>query len=110
MGMIYINSFDSPKGIMIAMCDEELMGRLLREGKVEINLRDYGAFYRGRLVTEEAAAKEISGRVYSANVVGERSVGLLVKAGLVREGDIRRVEGVPYVHLFIVDKGGSAGE
>ena len=100
--MIYLNRFDTAKGVMLAMCDEELMGSLLREGKLEINLRDYGGFYRGDLVTEEEALKRIDGRVYSANVVGDRSVGLLIKKGIVKESEVRRVQGVMFVHLFRV--------
>jgi hypothetical protein len=102
--MIYFNKFETPKGIMLAMCDEDLMGRLLREGKVEINLRDYGGFYKGDLISEEEAARRINGRVYSANVVGNKSVGVLVKKGIIKDGEAKTVDGIMYVHLFKVDK------
>lgn len=85
---------------MLAMCDEEVMGRLLKEGKVEINLRDYGGFYKGELISEEEALRQIDRKVYSANVVGDRAVGLLIKKGIVREEEIRTVQGIRYVHLF----------
>ena len=102
--MIYVNKFDSPKGVMIAMCDEEILGRVLKEGKVELDLKQYGGFYKGTLASEAEAAKFIDHGVYSANVVGERSVKLFIDAGLVRPEEVRRVQGVPVVHLFKVEK------
>ncbi len=102
--MIYFNKFDTAKGRMIAMCDEELMGKVLKEGKLEIDLKQYGGFYKGDLVTEDDAKAQIDKSVYSANVVGERSVKLLVDAGLVKASDIKTVQGVKFVHLFRIDK------
>ena len=102
--MIYLNKFDSPKGIMLAMCDEELMGRVLTEGKVEIDLEKYGAFYKGDLISEEEASDLVTEKVYSANVVGERSVSIFVRKGIVKQDEVRTVQGVKFLHLFKVDK------
>ncbi len=102
--MIYFNRFDSPKGIMVAMCDEELMGRVLREGKIEMNLERYGGFYKGDLISEEDARKRIDGKVYSANVVGSRSVGILIGLGIVKENEVKTIQGVRVVHMFRVEK------
>ena len=100
MFLIYLNKFETAKGLMLAMCDEELMGKVLKEGKTEIDLERYGAFYRGKLVSEEEAKKELAGKVYSANVVGDRSVGLLIEKGIVKKEEVRRVQNVAFVHLF----------
>lgn len=102
--MIYLNKFDSPKGIMVAMCDEELIGRVLKEGNREIDLKRYGGFYKGELMTEDDARKIINSSVYSANVIGERSVKILMDAGLVKPLEVKSVQGVPVVHLFKVEK------
>jgi hypothetical protein len=100
--MIYLNKFDTPKGMMVAMCDEELMGRVLKEGRIEIDLKRYGGFYKGELVSEAEASSIISKNVYSANVVGDRSVGILIAKGIVNDNEVRNVEGVKFVHLFKV--------
>ena len=76
--MIYFNKFDTAKGRMVALCDEELMGRHLKEGKFEIDLRQYGGFYKGVLMREEDARSQIDHKVYSANVVGDRSVNVSI--------------------------------
>lgn len=102
--MIYFNKFDTAKGKVIAMCDEELMGMVFREGKLEIDLKQYGGFYRGTLITEDDARAQLDRSVYSANVVGSRSVKLLIDAKLVKKKDVKTVQGVMFVHLFRIDK------
>src|SRR5271157_2191168 len=102
--MIYFNKFDTAKGKMIAMCDEELMGQVFKEGNLEIDLKQYGGFYKGDLITEEDAKAQIDQTVYSANVVGTRSVKLLIEAKLIKEKDVKTVHGVKFVYLFRVVK------
>ncbi len=102
--MIYFNKFDTAKGRIVAMCDEELMGKVFKDGKVELDLKTYGGFYKGELISEEKAKSQIDDSVYSANVVGERSVKLLMDANLVTESEVKTVQGVRFVHLFRVDK------
>jgi len=102
--MIYFNKFDTAKGKMIAMCDEELIGKVFKEGKIELDLKQYGGFYKGDLITEEDAKAQLDHKVYSANVVGERSVKLLLDAKLVSESDVKTVQGVRFVYLFKIDK------
>jgi hypothetical protein len=105
LSLIYLNKFESPKGIMVAMCDEDVMGRVLREGRIEINLKQYGGFYKGELMSEEQVKYALKdGSIYSANVVGNRSVGILIELGVVKEDEVRTIEGVRYVHIFRVMK------
>jgi hypothetical protein len=99
--MIYFKSYLTEHGSVVAMCDEELMGRVLRSGKLVLDLERYASFYKGELLAEAEAAGRISSeRIYSANIVGERSVGIMVKFGLVAPDDVRLVENVPFVQLF----------
>lgn len=101
--MIYFNSYATDHGSVVAMCDEELIGRVLREGKLVVDLDRYAPFYKGELLGEAEAAGRISSeRMYSANIVGERSVGIVVKFGLVDAGSVRRVEGVPFVQVYVI--------
>ncbi len=101
--MIYFKSYLTEQGSVVAMCDEELIGRVLRSGKLVLDLDRYASFYKGELLSEEEAAGRLSGeRIYSANIVGERSVGIVVKSGLVGADDVKAVEGVPFVQLYAI--------
>ncbi len=99
--MIYIKVHPTEEGEIIAMCDSELLGKVYTEGKQELDLSTYSGFYKGELVSEEAAAATPAlGIFYTANIVGKRSVEILIKKGLAKKSDLKKVRGVPYLHLF----------
>ncbi len=101
MDKVYFKSYATEKGMMIAMCDSELLGKTFTEGKKELDLERYADFYKGELMTEkmamELAAKD---EIYSANVVGERSVEAFIKAGVITKADVMKIAGIPIVHLY----------
>ncbi|MDE1873744.1 MAG: DUF424 domain-containing protein [Candidatus Micrarchaeota archaeon] len=102
--MIFVKKHAAEQGLIIAMCDEELMGRVLEEGKLFIDLDRYSEFYRGELVSEEKAKAMVDGvELYSANIVGERSVAVMMNKGIVGKEDVKKVGRVPFVQVFKVD-------
>jgi hypothetical protein len=102
--MIYLKVHDTEKGRMIAMCDEELLGKVFKEGKLELNLDTYSEFYKGDLLREEEASTFINvDELHTANIVGKRSVGIVIKKGLVRNGQVAKISGVPFVHIYSID-------
>lgn len=99
--MIYFKSYGTEHGAVLAMCDEELIGRVLKRDKLVLDLDRYASFYKGELLSEEEAAARLAGeRIYSANVVGERSIRIVVDCGLAEPSDVTSAEGVPFVQLF----------
>lgn len=102
--MIYLKEHAAEKGEIIAMCDKELIGKVLSEGKVRLDLEKYASFYKGELVSEKDAAKMLSEvEIHSANIVGKRSVEVAAKIGLIGKADVRKVKNVPFVNIFKVD-------
>ena len=102
--MIFVKKHAAEQGTILAMCDEELIGKVLREGKMFLDLDKYADFYRGSLVSEEDALGSVEkDEICSANAVGERSVAVLMKKGVIKSGDIKRVKKVPLVQIFKVD-------
>ena len=101
MDKVYFKSYPTEKGMMIAMCDSELLGKTFTEGKKEIDLERYADFYKGELMTTKAAV-ELAGKdvIFSANVVGERSVNAFIKMGLVSKAEVMTIAGIPIVHLY----------
>ena len=52
--MIYIKIHETEHGAKIlAMCDKSLIGKVLEEGNVYIDLKLYSDFYTGELIDEE---------------------------------------------------------
>ena len=100
--MIYFKRYKTEHGDIIAMCDEELIGKIIKDGKIEIDLDKYSSFYKGELLKEEDV-EALIGDIYSANIVGERSTKIIIKRGLASENDVRKVNGIPFVQLFKID-------
>ena len=100
--MIYIKKHPTDNGEMVAMCDEELLGKIFTEGKIELDLEKYSEFYRGELMDEEKAKKYVGYSLYTANIVGKRSVAIVIEKGLVSEDSVRRIAGVEVVQIFMI--------
>jgi hypothetical protein len=96
-----VKVYSTEHGNVVAMCDNELIGNIYAEGRMELNLKDYAEFYKGELVDESEAEDGVKGElIYSANVIGERSVGIFVKNGMAGEENIRRIRGIPFIQIY----------
>ncbi len=99
--MIYIKIHDTENGKILAMCDEELLGKVLSEGKRELDLNKYSSFYKGELVDEQEAKERIEDiEIYSANAVGQNSVNVLKSRMDISEGEVKIIEGIPFVQIY----------
>jgi hypothetical protein len=98
--MIYFKGHETDKGTIIAMCDEELLGRVLKEGKRELDLEKYSGFYNEELITEQEAKSRIKDDLYTANVVGKRSVQIFIEKGLAQKSDVMTIQKVPFIQIF----------
>jgi hypothetical protein len=101
--MIFVKKHATEQGPIVAMCDEELLGKVLKQGKLLIDLEKYAEFYKGDLLSEEEAWGHVrEDEIYSANVVGERSVAIMVRKGIVQKDEIKKVGKVPFVQVYNV--------
>lgn len=101
---VYFKSYSTEKGIMIAMCDKELLGKVLTEGKVELDLERYAAFYKGELISQEDAVEKLKEDrvIYSANIVGKASVDAFIKAGIIARPSVKTINKVPFLQVYNV--------
>ncbi len=103
--MIFLKIHKSDNGDMVAMCDESLIGEVLSEGAIEINIRDYSEFYKGELVSKEGVADVIdANRVYTANVVGQEAVDAAIGCNVIDPESVKKVGDIPYAQAFRVSK------
>jgi len=99
--MIYLKIHKTEKGDMIAMCDEELLGKDFSEGKIVLDLKTYSDFYKGDLMSRKQILGALDvAALYSANVVGKESVEVMQEKGMVEEGAVKMVGKVPFVQIY----------
>ena len=99
--MIYIKIHHTDNGEMVGMCDSSLIDKILIEGEVEINIKDYSDFYKGELVDMEKACGMLKPeRIYSANIIGTESVEAAIKSKVILKESIKKINKVPYANAF----------
>lgn len=99
--MIYIKVHSTENGDMIGMCDSTLIDKILHEGEIEINIKDYSDFYKGSLVDADKAKRLLNPKtLYSANIIGKESVKVAIEAQIIRSDSVLKVNKIPYANAF----------
>jgi hypothetical protein len=82
--------------VLLAICDAEILGKTLREGKITFNIKE--DFYKGPRVTIEEAVTMI-GNSTIVNMVGKNIVKKAIEKGYVHPEAVLKIEGVPHAQI-----------
>jgi len=81
---------------IVALCDSELIGRTFSEDNRQIEIKPN--FFKGEEKTEKEIIKiltELEKEDATFNIVGEESVRTALKAGIISEEGIMRIQNIP---------------
>jgi len=92
----YINLRKIGGNVLLAICDAEILGKTLREGKIVFHVKE--EFYKGRKVTIEEAVAMIENST-TVNMIGKNVVKKAVEKGYVHPEAILNIEGVPHAQI-----------
>ena len=95
---MYLKTHASPDGEIVALCDIELIGKVLSSGKARLDLSAYAPFYLGKKVDEKGAVAALSS-AQNANIVGKKALAAAKKAGLA-VSHAKSIGGVPHLQLY----------
>jgi hypothetical protein len=87
---------------VIAICDSALIGKTLEDEKRRITINPH--FYQGEEKTEKEVLKIIeegSAEDYTFNIVGEESVSLALKSGIIKPEGIVRIQNTPIALVLL---------
>lgn len=93
---VYINLKKVGRNVLLAICDCELLGRTLREGKIVFHVKD--DFYNGRKASVEEAIGMIDNSTI-VNLVGKCCVEKAIAKGYVHPEAVLKIEGVPHAQI-----------
>ncbi|MGQ9722510.1 MAG: DUF424 domain-containing protein [Candidatus Jordarchaeum sp.] len=94
---IYIRKVNNET--MVAACDEDIVGKTFREGKLKIEVKK--EFYCGELVEIEEGIEAIS-KGTIVNIVGNTIVSKAINAGLIHPQGIITIGGVAHAQKVIM--------
>ncbi|MFA6908061.1 MAG: DUF424 domain-containing protein [Candidatus Micrarchaeia archaeon] len=95
---MYLKTHASPDGEIVALCDIELIGKVLASGKARLDLSAYAPFYLGKKVDEKEAVEALKS-AQNANIVGKRALEAAKKAGFA-VSHAKMIGGVPHLQLY----------
>jgi len=82
--------------VLLAICDVEILGKTLREGKIVFRVSE--EFYKGEEVDVEEAVAMIENSTI-VNMVGRNVVRKAVEKGYVHPEAILEIEGIPHAQI-----------
>jgi hypothetical protein len=94
---VYLNIKKIGNNVVLAVCDCDLLGKTLKEGKIVFRIKN--EFYKGRKATVEEAIGLI-GNSTIINLVGKTCVEKAVSEGYVHPEAVLKIEGIPHAQIM----------
>jgi hypothetical protein len=93
---VYAKLSKCGKHVLLAACDEELLGQILRDGKIVFKVGE--EFYKGPKMPVEDAIKLVEESTV-VNMVGPNIVKKAIENGLVHPAAVLEICGVPHAQI-----------
>ena len=93
---VYVNLKRVGRNVLLAICDCDLLGRTLRQGKIVFHVKD--DFYNGGKLALEEAVRMIENSTI-VKMVGKNCVGKAIEKGYVHPDAVLDIEGVPHAQI-----------
>lgn len=87
------------KDKLLAACDKEILGKKLKFGEIEIEIKE--SFYFERFYTEREI-KEFLKEAKIINLFGNKIVALATEQKLINKENIKVIDGIAHVQIYKV--------
>ncbi|MFH0896430.1 MAG: DUF424 family protein [Candidatus Bathyarchaeota archaeon] len=94
---VSINIIKQGKHVLVAACDLDLLGKTLKFGKIDFEIRSN--FYGGSVVNVEEAVNLMKHGT-SVNLVGSVIVKRAIEAGLIHPQAVLKISGIPHAQII----------
>jgi hypothetical protein len=94
---MYIKEYNSGSEVLVAVCDQELVGRSFKDGELHLTVSE--RFYKGEEATEEDVIGSLR-HATIANLVGRRAIQCALDHKFIDETSILVVDGVPHAQML----------
>jgi len=92
-----IRMTDYQKNAMLNICDAELLGKEVKDDKLNIKISES---YYGQKIVEKEEAKKLLRKSSIINMVGEKTISLSTSLGIGSEKGVKTISGVPFLIVF----------
>ena len=87
---------------VVAICDSELLGKMFEERGFQLYVKEN--FFNGEEVSEDKLIKimqKMAAEDSTFNIVGAKSVKAGLKAGIISEQGIKKIQGIPFALVLV---------
>lgn len=95
--MIYVKLHQSEHSEILAVCDEELIGKTFTEEDKEIKVSK--EFFQGELLTEEDTIKILKDCT-NANIIGKKAINCALDAAIISKENIFSCGGIVHAQYY----------
>lgn len=95
--LVFANMQRRGRFVLLSMCDAELLGKTLRQGKIVFKVGE--DFYKGSKMGLEEAM-ELVEQSTVVNMVGRRVVCKALEKGLIHREAVLKISGVPHAQII----------
>ncbi|WP_100181677.1 DUF424 domain-containing protein [Candidatus Nitrosotenuis aquarius] len=82
---------------MLNMCDEDLLGKVIKNGKLQINI---SKSYYGQRLVEKEEAETLLQNCSVLNLVGTNTIQMSVHLKIGSQQGVKTIDGVPFLIVF----------
>ena len=93
----YFNLKKEGNNVLLAICDEELLGKTLREGKIVFQISE--DFYKGKKISVDQAVSMIENSTI-INLIGNECVKKAIENGFVHPEAVLKIEGISHAQIM----------
>ena len=94
---MYIKIHKSGNSEVLAVCDEEIMGKTFEEKDLQLKISE--SFYKGEKKSEMEVL-DIIENFDNMNIVGKKSIKLALDNDIITQDSIIYIEGVPHAQIY----------
>ncbi len=87
---------------VVAICDEDLIGKKFEEENLQLDMKE--SFFKGENLSNEKVLEiinDLSAEDATFNIVGQESINLAIRAGLIKKKNVKTIEGVPFALVLL---------
>ena len=87
---------------VVAVCDSNLLGKKFEDGKFQLDVKE--SFFKGEETSYSQAVKimqNFSREDATFNIIGKEAVNAALKAGIISEESVGKIQGVPFALVLI---------
>jgi len=94
---VYANMQRCGKSVLLAICDVELIGEVLRDGKIVFEVRE--DFYKGIMMSVEEAINLVN-QSSVINMIGHHIIQEALERRLIHPEAILKISGIPHAQII----------